>query len=111
MCADMHFLRSTLLIKNFDFQWSRVAAAEAEGQHELETRPASTTAASATGASDLPVGGGARAGSPPAYPPSVGLRIGSVRIAISIGRRRGAGKNDSSGDAEMGRPPFAGKFD
>ena len=64
-CMLAHILRSTLLIKNFDFQWSRVAAAADEGQHELETRTASTTAASATGPSDLSVGGGLVRARPP----------------------------------------------
>ena len=79
---------------------------------DLKREPLTTTPASATGASDLSVGGGlVQARPPPAYPPSVGLRVGSVRIAISIGRRRGPGKFGTSGDAEMGRPPFAGIFD
>ena len=79
--------------------------------HDLSASEKSRSIVASEIASDLSVGGGLVRARPPAYPPSVGLRIGSVRIAISIGRRRGAGKNHSSGDAEMGRPPFAGKFD
>ena len=60
-----HILLSTLLIKSFAFQWSFFAAADDEHQHELETRGASTTPASATGASDLSVGGGLVRARPP----------------------------------------------
>ena len=61
----MHLLRSTLLIKNLDFQCSNVAVADDERKHELEMPAASTTPASATGASDLLVGGGLVRARPP----------------------------------------------
>ena len=64
-CMLAHILQSTLLIKNFDFQCSHVAVADDERTHELETRAASMTPASATGASDLSVGGGLVRARPP----------------------------------------------
>ena len=79
-----HILRSTLLIKNFDFQRSQVAAADDERKHELETRGASTTPASATGASDLSVGGGLVRARPPPTLLAGGLRISFARFPISI---------------------------
>ena len=56
---------TTLLIKQLGFQCSRVAVADDERTHELKTRAASRTPASATGASDLLVGGGLVRARPP----------------------------------------------
>jgi hypothetical protein len=71
-----HILRSTLLIKNFDFQCSHVAVAHNECKHELETRAASTTPASATGASDLTSWGPARGRDLPVPNESCGFQVG-----------------------------------